>query len=231
MRVIRLNGELGKKYGRVHKLDVRTPAEAIRALFSNFPEMERDLITSSERGLGYRCIVDRERVDEDGLTLPMSKSFSITPVVTGGGKVVGIILGVALIGVALVATGGLAGVGIAGFGGAAGGAATFATSIGFAGITYGSVALMGAALVLGGIAQLLAPVPKMQEQKRDENRYFNGPANVALQGAAVPVGYGRCVVGSVLVSAGITVIDENMSNSNGLFKFGDPRNVTALFVI
>jgi len=82
-----------------------------------------------------------------------------------------------------------------------------------------------------GIAQLLAPVPKMQEQKRDENRYFNGPANVALQGAAVPVGYGRCVVGSVLVSAGITVIDENMSNSNGLFKFGDPRNVTALFGI
>ena len=31
-RKIRLKGELGKRFGKVHKLAVKTPAEAIRAL-------------------------------------------------------------------------------------------------------------------------------------------------------------------------------------------------------
>lgn len=206
MRVVRLNGELGKKYGRVHKLDVRTPAEAVRALISNFPGLQQDLATSHQRGVGYKCVVDRAQVGEDELSYPMSQSFSITPVIGGAGKLGSIILGVALLGVALVATGGLAGIGISGFGGAAAGtAATMSTGIGFLGLTYGNIAFLGAALILGGVAQMLAPTPKAAEAaKREENPYFDGAVNSTSQGVPVPVGYGRCIVGSAVISASIT---------------------------
>lgn len=201
MRVVRLNGELGKKYGRVHKLDVSTPAEAIRALIANHPGLQQDLATSHQRGVAYKCVADREQVGEDLLTYPMSRSFSITPVVAGAGKIGSIILGVALLGIALAATGGLAGIGIAGSAGA-----TMSTGIGFLGLTYGNIAFMGVALVLGGVAQMLAPTPKAPDSpEKKENPYFNGAVNATQQGVSVPVGYGRAIVGSAVISAGITV--------------------------
>lgn len=222
MRTIRLNGELGKKFGRIHKMDVRTPAEAIRALMTNYPEFHGELVASADRGIGYRCIVDKDVADEERIAFPMSKSFSITPVVQGGGKAIGIILGVALIAVAVAATGGLAGVGISGFGGAAGAAATYATGIGFLGLTYGSVALLGVTLVLGGIAQMLAPTPKVQNAsgETNENKYFDGAQNTVAQGAAVPIGYGRAIIGSAVISASVTVQDQPQFSSPSDYLIG-----------
>lgn len=204
MRVVRLNGELGKKYGRVHRLDVQTPAEAVRALIANFPGLHRDLALSQERGVGYKCVVDREQITEDRLVYPISRSFSITPVVVGAGKIGQIIFGTILLGFALAATGGLAGIGIAGLSGA-----TMGAGIGFMGLTYGSIAFMGAGLILGGIAQILTPTPKAKEAKKEENPYFSGAVNTTEQGVAVPIGYGRCIVGSALISANITTQDNS----------------------
>lgn len=213
MRLVRLNGELGKKYGRVHKLDVRTPAEAVRALLANFPSMQQDLATSHGRGVAYKCVVDREQVDEGVLTYPMSRTFSITPMVAGAGKVGSLVLGVALLGLALAATGGLAGIGIAGFGSAAVPAMT--TGIGFLGLTYGNIAFMGIALILGGVSQMLAPTPKVPDSvEKKENPYFNGPVNSVQQGGPVPIGYGRAIVGSVVISAGVTIEQQSP------FEFG-----------
>ena len=212
MRTIRLNGELGKKYGRVHKLDVRTPAEAVRALCANYPELQADLVASTEKGVAYKCVVDKEQVDEEGLSFPISQSFSITPVVTGAGKIGKIILGVALIAVSFIP--GL----------------QFSVPL-MAGATFSSATLfwMGVALTLGGVAQLLTPVPKMDTGTTTENGVFDGPANVSAQGAAIPIGYGRMITGSAVVSAGITVqaqpdmvpgtTDYWMSNFAGGFNF------------
>lgn len=188
MRTIRLNGELGKKYGRVHKLDVRTPAEALRAMFANFPGLQADIAASTDRGVGYKCVVDREEIGEDALAYPMSRSFSITPVVAGAGKVGKIILGVALIAISMVP--GL----------------QFTLPIA-AGATLSSATVfwIGVGLTLGGVAQMLAPVPTGQDATKTENNTFDGPVNVTAQGAPVPVGYGRMVVGSAVISAGITV--------------------------
>lgn len=193
MRIVRLNGELGKKYGRVHKLDVRTPAEAVRALCANFPGLQQDMISSQDRGVGYKCVVDREEIDSDMLSYPMSKSFSITPMVAGAGKLGRIILGVVMIAAAFA----LAPV----TGGASLGMATpiFGT------FTFASLAWMGVAVTLSGVAQLLAPTPKFTEAKKEENPYFDGAVNVTAQGSAVPVGYGRLIVGSAVISAAITV--------------------------
>lgn len=176
MRTIRLNGELGKKFGRVHKLDVRTPAEAIRALCANHPGFYQELVSSADRGVAYRCVVDKDVINEDQLTFPMSRIFSITPVVQGAGKVLGVIAGIAMIVV---------------------------------GIGTGQTWLvdLGIAVTLGGIAMLLTPVPKSNDGngETNENRYFDGPENVTAQGASVPVGYGRVIAGSAVISASISV--------------------------
>lgn len=187
MRVVRLNGELGKKYGRVHKLDIRTPAEAVRALCANYPDFYADLIASSEKGVAYKCIVDKEQIGEDMLNYPMSRSFSITPVVTGAGKIGKIILGVALIVAGLTLK------------------IPTLTVNGVALFSATTVVMLGVALTLGGIAQLLAPVPKNEDGKKQDNGIFDGPVNVTAQGAPIPIGYGRLIVGSVVASAGITV--------------------------
>ena len=201
MRTVRLNGELGKRYGRVHRLDVRTPAEALQALMVNHPALRRDLIESADRGIVYRCIVDRDLADADRLLAPVSREFSITPVVHGSGRAFGAILGATLLIGAMVLSGGFAAIGAGG----ASFSAAMGASTGFLGLTYGTVALIGGALLISGISQLLTPTPKTKDAQRNENPYFNGPANVTAQGAAVPIGYGRCIVGSAVISAGISV--------------------------
>lgn len=60
--------------------------------------------------------------------------------------------------------------------------------------------------LLFGISLLLTPKPpKEKEEKRNENYIFSGPENVTQQGAAVPLIYGRCFVGSVVISTGLDV--------------------------
>lgn len=205
MRTVRLNGALGKKYGRIHKLAVKTPAEAVRALCANYPEFYNDLAKSHEKGVAYKCILDKERVGEDALAYPISRSFSITPVVAGAGKVGTIILGIALIATAFLTFGAsLAVPAMAGFG------AMTTTGIGFLGLTYANIAWLGVAITLSGVSQLLSPSVKQTQQsgQQEQNNYFNGPVNATAQGIAVPVGYGRMIVGSAVISAAITVEDK-----------------------
>ena len=185
-------------FGRTHRLDVASPGEAIRALSANYPEFAQELIASSERGVGYRCVVDGDEIPIEGLKWPMSREFRITPVINGAGKIGKILLGVAMIaGAFMFAPAGIAG--------AAAGTTGMGASIGFLGLTYGNIALFGAALVLGGVASMLTPSPKTSTADRTENAYFNGPVNSTMQGAPVPIGYGRAIVGSAVISAGITV--------------------------
>jgi len=68
---------------------------------------------------------------------------------------------------------------------------------------------VGTAMILGGVAQMIAPTPKANEpSERPENKpsySFNGAVNTTAQGHPVPVGYGRLIVGSAVISAGIDV--------------------------
>lgn len=69
----------------------------------------------------------------------------------------------------------------------------------------------GVGLVVGGVAQLLMPTPKIDDyggNERPENRasfVFNGPVNVYEQGGPVPLVYGRTKAGSVVISAGFDI--------------------------
>lgn len=190
MKTIILLGELGKKFGRRHRLDVGSAAEAVRALCANFKEFRQFVASSAERNVAYRVVNVRQDLSEDELHHPVGHTIVFAPVVMGANflkKAGMIILGAVLIAasffippIALVGTATLASV-------------TFS---------------IGVSLVLGGVAQLLAPTPKAPGDEENTASYvFSGPVNVSAQGATIPVGYGRLIVGSAVVSAGISVED------------------------
>lgn len=187
MKTVILHGQLGKLFGRRHRLEVATAAEAVRALCANYPEFERHVVQTPN--VGYRVKLEREVVtDLAQLHHPMGEDgrITITPVVSGGG--VEILLGAALIGVSYIPA--------------------------VAAITIGATTLaaisfsVGLSLVLGGVAQLLAPSPKNNAPaERPDNKpsdIFNGPVNTTAQGQPVPVGYGRLIVGGAVISGGLS---------------------------
>lgn len=193
-RKIILSGELAKKFGKQHLYAVSTPAEAIRALSANYPDFKKFLYESESRGVGYKVIVDKAQIEEvEAIHNPMSKTLRIVPVITGSkGGFLGVILGAALIASSFyLPTAPL----IAGF-------STSLSSIAFG---------IGTSLLLGGISQMLSPqpkAPKPSEAVQNQPSYtFNGAVNTTAQGQCVPVGYGRLIVGSAVISAGITADD------------------------
>ena len=70
---------------------------------------------------------------------------------------------------------------------------------------------VGASLVLGGVAQLLTPTPRVPQgaDKQDDPRKsysFSGIQNTSRAGTPVPIVYGETLVGSVVISAGIDTV-------------------------
>ena len=196
LKEIRLYGDLGKKFGRVHKYAVRTVHEALRALQANHPEFEKFFIKDNAR---YRVWAGTSRlhsVEESVFPVGSTEIIRISPVISGAGgdDLFGLILGAALIVFAPYLAPSLG----AAFGATVAGTTAFITNI-------------GTALVLGGIAQMLAPTPSTTEiQERPENKpsqVFSGPVNTTAQGHPVPVGYGRLIVGSAVISAGMSTTE------------------------
>lgn len=182
MKTIILLGELGKRYGRKHKLDVKTAAEAVRALCANFRDFAGFVSASQDRNVGYRVINVREDVGADELHNPAGKTITIAPVIAGAGGGLGkIIIGATLIAASVLLP---------------------------PGPWTQPLMTVGISLALAGAAQLLSPVPKKPEKTDNKQSYiFDGATNTTSQGYPVPVGYGRMIVGSAVISAGISVED------------------------
>ncbi len=191
LRVIKLYGELGERFGRIHRLSVKTPAEAVRALSANFPEFEKNVLELGKKNLVYQVKVDGRTIDESELSYPLSREIHFTPVIRGaGGPTDKFIVGAVLI---------IAGIVIG------------AGSGGTAGFIGGAMVNVGIGFMIGGVVQMLSPVPK--DPGPDEaavhtpSYVFNGPVNTTAQGQPVPVLYGRLLVGSAIISAGIVIDD------------------------
>jgi predicted phage tail protein len=83
----------------------------------------------------------------------------------------------------------------------------------FGGGVWGTAALnLGIAMVAGGVIQMLSPTQKgisTQDSAANAPSYaFNGPVNTTVQGNPVPLLYGRMIVGSAVISAGIYAEDQ-----------------------
>lgn len=187
MRTVKLSGELGKKFGKIHRFMVNTPAEAIRALCANFPEFEKELRESHTRNVGYKVFNGSHQLESaEEVRDPAAKEIRIIPVIMGANATTRVLIGVTLI---------VASVAMYAFPGTAG-AAPYVMSAGIS-------------LTLGGVIELLSPVPKIKgPEERPENKpsyFFNGPVNTTAQGHPVPIGYGRLRVGGGIVSAGVNI--------------------------
>jgi len=202
LRTVKVYGHLAEHCGQsVFEALVRVPADAIKFLLCNFPEL---------RGLmrdGYYKVAvgkfDLQLADHpEQLHYPMGADdvVKIIPVVSGaGGRGLGqILLGAALIGAAVLlapaAAGVAAGTSQAGFLGATGTGFLSAS----ASVAAGSI---GLSLALGGIATLLTPVPTQPDGGEGQGGFaFSGLQNTSQEGIPVPVVYGEMIVGSVVLS-------------------------------
>ena len=192
MAKVKLLGELGKRFGREHRFEVANAAEAIRALCANIPDFERELIQSGKRGVGYRVLAGRDALDLQHIHDPSGQQrITIAPVISGAG---GDGLGQVLLGAALIAVSWWNPMGWAASG---------------AFLSQATLYSVGTSITLGGVAQMIAPTPNASnpsEKPENQPSYLvNGAVNTTAQGHPVPVGYGRMIVGSAVISAGIDV--------------------------
>jgi len=185
LRKIKLYGRLAKFVGqRVFEADVASAAEAVRFLLVNFPQLEKHMADQH-----YRVSVGKYDLTLEELHDPAGQQeIKIVPVLAGAGAAGRIIAGVALLAVGFLVPG-----------------------IGALGVQL--LVGVGASLVLGGVAQLLTPTPKIntpgtpQDNNDPRKSYsFSGIQQTSRQGVPVPIVYGETVVGSVVVSAGIDTV-------------------------
>ena len=240
-QVVRLLGDLGERYGAEHTYEnLRTPADAIKLLCINSPELQEELIHAHEHGVGYRLIQADVDLGYDDLRLPIgSKDLILAPVITGSGGSTGqILVGVGLIAVSFL----LPGAGLFGttsvFGAAAG--TGFLTAAGTA------LSAVGASLILGGVSQMLSPQPvipnlggvgggirgsgesgatdgpqSVVRGSNDRQSYmFTGAANTVGVGATIPVVYGEVITGGHLLSARVEVADDSDPLKNSIKEPG-----------
>jgi len=191
LRLVRLYGWLGTRFGREHRLAVASPAEAVRALCALLPGFEKALAHSDARGVRFACFAGRRNLSEDELAYPVGgDAIRIAPVMAGAknGGLFQTVLGAVLIAAAAWYSGGLA--------------AAFQ-----AGGMVQATATLGLSMMLGGVAQMLSPQQRMLSAKdgpeNGASYNFNGPVNTTAQGNPVPLLYGEMFVGSATISAGI----------------------------
>lgn len=187
LREIRVYGTLAEFLGqRVFHAAVNSVADAVRFLCVNFQGLEEHMSDHHYRVSAGRFTLGLEEVHH-----PTGGSIiRIAPVVAGAGGAVGrIAAGVALIAASFL----IPGAAVAG--------------IAIAPVAFG----IGASLALGGIAQLLTPTPKNPtgpDSESDPRKSYSisGVQNTARQGVPIPVIYGEVITGSVVISAGVDIV-------------------------
>lgn len=182
-----LEGVLGNKFGRVWSLFVNSPSEAIRLINANRPGLVNWIKMNAKVYARYRVVCSyengqRESLSEESYGMQRrAKVIRFIPIpegASGGAKFV--------IGVGMIIVGGMS---------------IFTPAGAFAHqFVYGGLALMAT-----GAAQMLTKIPERTDHKSINSNYFNGIENTVQQGAAVPLVYGRVLVGSHLISATLTI--------------------------
>ena len=203
MRKIRVYGELAKFLGcREFEAVAANVGEAMRFLLANFPSLDQHMT-----GQNYRVLVGTVGIDTEEIDYPAGQqTIRIVPVVVGAGAVGKVIAGVILV------------------------AAAFIIGQPWLGPTaYSLIVGTGASLALGGVAQLLTPVPKLAapsmvgatsyspgfatpstrdtELDPQKSYSFSGIQNTSRTGATLPLIYGETIVGSIIISAHFSTVE------------------------
>ena len=196
LRKLKLYGELAEFVGhKDFEIEASNIPKAISFLVNNFPQIEPYMNPKY-----YQVKVGNYAINEDEIYYPIGQEdIHIVPVISGSGSVGRILLGGALLAVSFGAFG------------AFGGGLTFGKGFGasWAAAGFGAKAAFigGAALVLGGVTDLLFPMPAMPEFASEEDPKlsynFGGTQNTGRAGTPVPLVYGEIVTGSIVISGAI----------------------------
>jgi predicted phage tail protein len=183
-RAIYLHGDLAKKYGKEPiMITAETTLLVMQGLFCKLGQKFKERIRNGKFHVykGKRNKKDDMGENEVAFTLGNTKEIHLVPVIEGKSAVARIIIGVVLI--------------VIGY---------------FFPVLAPYLYPMGASLIFGGVAELLAPKPQLSapttQAGQNPSFIFNGTVNVTEQGGPVPVILGRMRRAScVVLSAGLTV--------------------------
>jgi predicted phage tail protein len=193
MTNIILHGILAKEFGGNFRMKIHKAINVVKAIDVNRRTFNKRIFELSREGLNYTMIVDGKKITElEELNIQKEpQEIHLVPLIMGSG------------GVALVTALGFATTA----GTLVGGAAFAAAAINFVILTAVSV----------GLQMLLAPKPdagppiSSSTKALAESFAFSNKANVAAQGSAVPIGYGRLKVGSQLIQMSIKSYPQNQN--------------------
>ena len=213
LKKIRIYGRLRKFLGQPYfEAAVSSPAEAVRFLLANFPEVERHMADQF-----YKIKMNNLEVDLDFIGMKGQGDIQIIPVAVGSAPAIAAIGSVFSAGAAVAS----AAVGAAT---AIGGAAIAAAGAISAIPVVGSIATAFATdLVIGGITSLISPTPSVptgnvsdsfsqNDPEAAASFGFSGISNVSVAGVAVPILYGEVFTGSVVISSGIDTVQVEGEN-------------------
>jgi len=99
---VKLLGELGRKFGREFSFMASSPRDIMSALCNQLEGFKDYMVAAHERGVGFRVVDDKsEGMDYENLLMPCNR-FILAPIITGGGTVGRILIGVALVALAFI---------------------------------------------------------------------------------------------------------------------------------
>lgn len=188
MKTVHLHGVLADKFGKYFNLDVESAKEAMHAISCQIPAFKAFMLQADVNRMGFALFLDAadgRNIGEDEFgNITSSANIHVVPVIEGaGGDVWQVIAGVVLVGLSFTPFG-----------------APFAPALQGAGL----------GLILGGVAAMLMPTPKMENSDQDGNRAnygFGQAVTTTTQGNPVPVLYGERRIGGFVMSAGIFTED------------------------
>jgi predicted phage tail protein len=216
LKTIKVYGRLRKFLGSSYfEAAVSSPAEAIRFLMCNFPEVEAHMSQQY-----YKVKMNNMDVSLDFLSMKGRGDIQIIPIATGSGPVVPIVgslfsTGAAVASAAVGAVTSVAGAAVAGAAAVGGAVASVAGAVSAIPVVGSIATAVVTDLAIGGITSLLAPTPAVVEgpspvgdtDPQMANSYsFSGIQNVSVSGVSVSIIYGEVFTGSVVISSGVDTV-------------------------
>ena len=222
LKTIKVYGRLRKFLGSSYfEAAVSSPAEAIRFLMCNFPEIEAHMSQQY-----YKVKINNMDVSLDFLSMSGKGDIQIIPIASGSGPVVPIVgsifsTGAAVASAAVGAVTTVAGAAITTAAAVGGAVATVASTVAAVPVVGSIATAVVTDLAIGGITSLLAPTPAPFESPGNggasesdgaldpqmANSYsFSGIQNVSVSGVSVAIIYGEVFTGSVVISSGVDTV-------------------------
>lgn len=205
---IRLHGNIFFGLKDIYKLAVKSCGEAFHAINSISRNcFYKNLLENDKKGIKYKILINGrnfestepltinniEKIKESELVMNLRnlKTIDIVPVIEGADSDIGaIIAGVLLVVVGIV---------VAAYGG---------------GPLGGALIIAGIGLIAAGIINLLSSPPKFEDFREiggggRTSYLFSGPQQVVGEGGPVPIGYGKLLIGSHVISASYEISDQS----------------------